>query len=82
MIPSFTKIFDDWKNKFTLNTPIEQLWNNFRSMYDAILSCVPRKRIKKMKGFSYLNKPCFMLVLKESISCGYLYKFSESRNLV
>ena len=59
------KIFDDWKNKFTLNTPIEQLWNNFRSMYDAILSCVPRKRIKKIKGFSYLNKPCFKLALKE-----------------
>ena len=53
------------KNKFALNTAIEQLWNIFRFMYDAILSCVPRNRIKKRKVFYYLKKPCFKLSLKE-----------------
>ena len=73
------KFFYVWKNKFTLNTPIEQLWNNFRSMYDSILSCVPRKRIKKIKGFSYLNKPCFKLALKEKYKLWLIYTNSPNQ---
>ena len=48
-------------------------------MYDAIISSVPRKRFKKIKGFSYLNKPCFKLALKEKYKLWLIYTNSPNQ---
>ena len=58
-------IYSNWQSRFTLDKSVNELWDDFKSMYQDILSCVPRRRFCLRKGSRHLHNPLFKELVKE-----------------
>ena len=58
-------IYSNWQSSFTLDKSVNELWDNFKAMYQGILSCVPRRKFCLRKGSRYLHNPLFKELVKE-----------------